>query len=166
MPRGVPKSKLVLTNPNKPPRVHQKKLAEHVQVQHLRRKAFELKIKGWSYRAIGKLLGKSGARIHQYVQAETRKIPQDAADEMIRHEIERYDMMLKGVLPAARKGDPKAILAAVRIGERRARLLGLDAPEKQTVDLKVDADARVELLEKLNGIASRLATPSGAQSSD
>jgi hypothetical protein len=40
-------------------------------------------------------------------------------------------MMLKAVSPRAMRGDVKAIGAALRISERRAKLLGLDAPVRK-----------------------------------
>ena len=46
-------------------------------------------------------------------------------------ELRRLDMMLKAVSPRAMRGDVKAIGAALRISERRAKLLGLDAPVRK-----------------------------------
>lgn len=45
-------------------------------------------------------------------------------------ELQRCDAMTQGLWPDVEKGDPKAVLAAVRVSERRARLIGLDAPAK------------------------------------
>jgi hypothetical protein len=36
--------------------------------------------------------------------------------------------MTQGLWPAVQKGEPRAVAATVRVCERRARLLGLDAP--------------------------------------
>ena len=42
----------------------------------------------------------------------------------------RLERMLQAVWPLAEKGDPKAIDSAVKILEREAKLLGLDAPTR------------------------------------
>src|SRR5262245_39834982 len=43
-------------------------------------------------------------------------------------EARRLDTWTLALAPGIRTGDPRAIGAAVRLSERRARLLGLDAP--------------------------------------
>ena len=43
-------------------------------------------------------------------------------------EARRLDQLQLALVPGIKVGDPRAILAAVRIMERRARLFGLDAP--------------------------------------
>lgn len=58
---------------------------------------------------------------------------QEPAEDVRRMEIERLDRMLNAMWEKIDEGDEKAITAGLKVMERRARLLGLDAPMK--VDL-------------------------------
>lgn len=59
---------------------------------------------------------------------------QEPADELRSLELERLDRLLLGVWSQAAKGNQGAVDRALKIMERRARLLGLDAPTKQALD--------------------------------
>lgn len=58
-------------------------------------------------------------------------------DQLRAIEEARYDGYLAALQPDVERGDEKAINAALRVAERRARLLGLDAPVKIGVDATV-----------------------------
>jgi hypothetical protein len=62
-----------------------------------------------------------------------RNVPALAADDLRRLEAERLDALTAALAPAIAKGDPRSIEAAVRISERRAKLLGLDAPNTHRI---------------------------------
>ncbi|WP_133512319.1 hypothetical protein [Candidatus Thiosymbion oneisti] len=49
---------------------------------------------------------------------------------MVQLEFDRYDYLLQMPAPEIEKGCVPAILAALKISERRCKLLGLDAPAK------------------------------------
>lgn len=59
---------------------------------------------------------------------------------------ERADALLAAVWPAARAGDTKAVLAALRVLERQAKALGTDAVEPVKVTLERRLDLEGELL--------------------
>ena len=73
------------------------------------------------------------------------KMYQRAAERMVRPHLEEYrDIQLDrlerlhmAVWPRAKDGDIRAIDAALRIGDREAKLLGLDAPTKITAEVTV-----------------------------
>ena len=93
--------------------------------------ALELRRAGMAYAAIGQRLGISKSRAHALVQLgfeETRKQITSSADEVKVEELSRLDGMLMKVYPKAAKGELQAIDRVLKIAERRARLLGLDAP--------------------------------------
>ena len=60
----------------------------------------------------------------------------EAANELRRLELERLDRMLSAMDSQVDHGDPTAINTALRIAERRARLLGLDAPAKTELGIR------------------------------
>lgn len=99
-------------------------------------KALQYRRLGLSYADIGKQLGISNSTAYEYVSKaleETRKLASDTAEEVKQLELERLDKMLLGCIDGAYKGNLKNIETVLRIQERRAKYLGLDAAGK--VDL-------------------------------
>jgi len=98
------------------------------------RQALELRRAGLGYEAIGAQLGLKKSQTHRLVQAglaECRAQVTANADELRSEELSRLDGMLQGLWPRARKGEVSAVDRVLKIAERRAKLLGLDAPEKR-----------------------------------
>lgn len=58
----------------------------------------------------------------------------EGVEALVEMEVQRLDEMLKGVFPAAKTGDPKAISKVLDIMERRAELLGLDEAEEYLIE--------------------------------
>lgn len=101
-----------------------------------RLKAFDLRKRGYSYRAIGKALGVSEAQSHRDIQRVMRqleKLELEAASQYRQMELERLNDLLKSVYSAALDGDISAVQTALKISESRRKLLGLDSPERSEV---------------------------------
>jgi hypothetical protein len=101
-------------------------------LQH-RAQALELRRAGHTYAAIGEQLGLSKAMAFKLVRQgmeEGRIAIGKAADQLRAEELSRLDGMLEAVWPKASKGELAAVDRVLKIGERRARLLGLDAPSQ------------------------------------
>lgn len=93
--------------------------------------AFELRAQGLTYRAIAAELGCAPATAFQAVEAGARLILREhGADQEIAMMILRLDEMELALRPKVLAGDTNAITAALRVQQRRARLLGLDAPAR------------------------------------
>jgi hypothetical protein len=95
--------------------------------------ALGLRKAGLSYAAIGKEIGVCRQRAYQLVVEAMDAMRAECAEEAeaVRViELERLDALWVGNYPAAVSGDSSAINSALKIMERRARLLGLDAPTK------------------------------------
>ena len=89
--------------------------------------------------------GKSGA--YKAVMSALRKTLQEPADELRTLEVERLDAMLNALWPtiiAQGRGTPRAVEAALKVMDRRAALLGLDAPkvveDHRTVQIEIMAE--------------------------
>ena len=98
------------------------------------RQALELRRAGLGYEAIGAQLGLGKSQAHRLVKRaleEARAQVTANADELRSEELSRLDGMLQGLWPRARKGEVSAVDRVLKIAERRAKLLGLDAPEKR-----------------------------------
>lgn len=64
-----------------------------------------------------------------------KRTMQQPADEIREQELDRIDRLQLAAWPNAMKGNERAILAIVRLMERRAKLLGLDAPTRIQQDV-------------------------------
>jgi len=100
----------------------------------LETRATELRLAGKSFRTIARELGCTPSGAHGAVsRALDRTL--SSANEHAAHlrevELARLDAMLTGLWDRAISGDVPAVNAALRIAERRSRLLGLDAPERR-----------------------------------
>jgi hypothetical protein len=97
--------------------------------------ALELRKAGASYDQIAAQLGyaqKSGA--HHAVKralSSVLKRRDETAEEMRELELERLDTIQLGIWAQARQGNFQAIDRILRVMERRAAMLGLDAPRRQ-----------------------------------
>lgn len=96
-------------------------------------KALELRRMGMGYAEIAHTLACSVSTAHGYIKtamAEAKaQVSADAAD-LKAEEISRLDGMLRGLWADARKGNHGAVDRVLKIMERRAKMLGLDAPVK------------------------------------
>jgi len=98
--------------------------------------ALELRKAGYSYQAIGEVMGVTAQRIHAMVMRELVDINETLAEarESVRQmELERLDKMLAALDRGICDGQADAITTALRISAQRCKLLGLDAPAKVEV---------------------------------
>jgi hypothetical protein len=112
-------------------------------VRERQRQALELRLAGDTYQSIADTLACSKHRAHSLVQAALDAVVQEPAEKVRLMELERLDRLYAAASPSAERGDPVMIAACLRIQERRARLLGLDAPEP--VQTNTDSIAVVDV---------------------
>lgn len=94
-------------------------------------KALELRKEGETFEAIAQKAGyKSKQAAWDAVRRALAEVIREPAEELIRLDLERLDAMWGVNYLNAQGGDPVALQACLKIMERRARLLGLDAPQK------------------------------------
>jgi hypothetical protein len=95
------------------------------------RQALELRKGGASFPEIAKALGYSGpAGAYQAVMSALRRTLKEPAEEVRTLEVARLDAMLLALWTQVKQGNQGAIDKALKVEERRAKLLGLDAPAK------------------------------------
>ena len=104
-------------------------------------------------------MGLALSNAHKAVQQAIADIPKELAEDVRLLELERLDRMLAGMWPKAIAGDPKAVAAAVKIMDRRAKYLGIDAPVRTELTGKDGGPIETksgydDLLTKLARIAS------------
>lgn len=94
------------------------------------REALELRKAGASYDQIAQRLDVSRDTARAIVMRALENLNtacEESADEIRRLEVERIDTLLLGLWDKARKGDVAAVDRVLRLQDRRAKLLGLDA---------------------------------------
>lgn len=135
--------------PRRPPANH--RAAHQVPVTERRRAAVQLRIEGKSWQQIADLLGydsKGGAC--KDVSRALQKAVTDLAlplEEYRQLELDRLDAMQEALWPKVLDADTRAIDTALRLMDRRAKLLGLDAPTRTEGVLSLDViDASIAAL--------------------
>jgi hypothetical protein len=106
-------------------------LTEQVRAHERHLRALELRKAGVTYETIAGQLGyanASGAR--KAVASALKATLREPAEELRTLELARLDAMALALWCRVQDGDEKAIDRVLRIMERRARLLGLDAAAK------------------------------------
>ena len=90
-------------------------------------KAIELRKSGATFKKIGDHFGISAQSAHEMVTKGLKATLAEPAAELRALAVERLDHMLAAIWKAASNGDLRAQAMVLRIEERRATLLGLDA---------------------------------------
>lgn len=121
-------------------------------------RAVEMRLAGHTYAQIGAACGVVPQQAHQAVTRyleDTRAVAREHAEDIRRLELDRLDRILAAIGPLAEGGDLAAVDRVLRIQERRASLLGLDAPKAQLVAV----DARPDTVRALMALVA----PAGSQ---
>jgi hypothetical protein len=111
---------------------------EEFELLEKERKVVELRHMGITYEVIAKQVGyasPSGA-FHAYERALAR-YPKETVEKKRELAESRLERLLAGVWTKALRGETTAIMATLKIFERQAKLMGLDAPQKIETDLTV-----------------------------
>ena len=124
--------------------------------------ALALRAEGLSYQKIGDRMGVARATAYKWVNRALdrllERLPEEAA-RVRRLELERLDAMQRALWDQAMGGDVKAINTILRIMERRAKLLALDAPERQDLHMTGGVDFSQGVTpENVHYLAARIMT--------
>lgn len=122
------------------------------------KQALEYRKAGLAYAAIAERLGYRDRRTAwQAVHNALMKTLREPADEVRALEVERLDALYLQMFSRAMKGDYGAVDRCIKISERRAKLLGLDAPVKVAPTSPDGSEeygaAKDTLLRKLSALA-------------
>lgn len=149
-------------------RSHPKGELERVAEKHAM--ALELRKQGLTFREIAARMGISLKSAHDCVEAELLELREKTVLDAVavrEIDLERCDVMLKGLWPKIKKGDPAAVGAGVRVLDRRARLLGHDAPQKTELvgalaAITPEAAARMseaDIAARVQALVTRISNP-------
>ncbi|MBP8128480.1 MAG: helix-turn-helix domain-containing protein [Candidatus Hydrogenedentes bacterium] len=113
--------------------MHSRQSPTRVTAAARRAEALRLRAAGKPYREIARVLGIGEASAWKLVKREFDRLnaaTRETAHQVRQLELDRLDALHEALWPSAKSGNTQAIFAALRIMERRAKLLGLDAPTK------------------------------------
>lgn len=128
---------------------------DDLDLAHRTRKALTLRLQGLTFREVAEQVGVSVATAHKYVTRALADIPKGEADTLRALECERLDALQAAYWDAALAGNLDAADRVLRIIDRRARLLGLDAPQRMEMNTgDVDLDATVSKLITVAGLVA------------
>lgn len=85
-----------------------------------------LRLAGASIRSIAEKLKIPKSTVQRYAEQAINEVKREPAELVVDMELQRLDALLLGVWKDAVTGDTKAISAALRIMERRAKYMNLD----------------------------------------
>jgi hypothetical protein len=132
-----------------------------------RRAAVELRIAGKSWQEIADLLhydSKASActDVRRALEKAVAKlnVPLEAHRQL---ELDRLDAMQNALWDKVLAGDTKAIDTSLRLMDRRAKLLGLDAPQRHELTLESIDAALADVEEQLAAARSQAAEAAGAE---
>jgi hypothetical protein len=115
------------------------RLASKVTSLERKLQALELRKAGASYRTIAERLGYASASgAHKAVASALKATLREPAGEVRTLELERLDAALLAIWRRVQNGDDRAIDRLLRIMERRARMLGLDATPATKVSFTIE----------------------------
>jgi hypothetical protein len=128
--------------------------------QHEQR-ALALRLDGWSITSIAEDIGLSRGGTHKALTRALERLAVEnrhAAATLRDIELARMDKLLEAAMPLATapngEADVRAMLVIIKIGERRAKLLGLDVPEP--IQITVDLPSLSEIMQRAESIERRL----------
>lgn len=147
--------KLTLIKPSTPRRGKQTQISLNARMNEKR--AIDLRQAGMTYAEIGEALGVTEKAAYEYVQRVLALTAQNRenADEVRELELGRLDKMQSRLWNRVLAGDHNADYLILKIMDRRARMLGLDAPQRTEITgadggpIEVSLDARAALAAQL-----------------
>jgi hypothetical protein len=141
--------------------------AQQAKTADRRRQAVELRVEGKSWQEIADRLGYDSRgsaatavrRALEQAVAELN-VPLEAHRQL---ELDRLDAMQNALWDKVLAGDTKAIDTTLRLMDRRAKLLGLDAPQRHELTLESIDAALADVEEQLAVARSQAAEAAGAE---
>lgn len=131
------------------------KTRKQMEREEERKKALQLRLAGATYAEIGEAMGCGTSAARMRIRGALSDICAEERSQLRSIEVARLDRLQRSCWTAALAGDLAAIDRSVKIIDRRAKLLGLDAPQQLEVASTMDVD--------LDGTAAKIMELARAQ---
>lgn len=129
--------------------------------------AYDLRIRGFSYRQIAAELGISVGTAHRWVAEVVAVVVLPNVDEIRKQEVDRLMRYLERLDARIEEGDDKAISIAIKVSERLTKMLGVDMPtvsvveNREVSELDLDIRRLIEAQNASNAAAKDIAAKKG-----
>ena len=130
-------------------------------------RAYELRLKGRTYREIGEALGVSHVSARKWVTEHLESVTLPLVDEVRKQEVDRLTRYLDRLDERVEEGDDKAIGLAIKISESLRKLLGVDVPvvsiteHVEVTSMDLDIRALIDQQNAANARAKQIAANKG-----
>lgn len=146
-------------------RARQKHTATALTAAKRRAEALRLREQGLSFQEIADRLGLAVSTVFETIQVGFRELREQAAEsaeQIVSTEITRLDKMLAYLWPSIENGSTRAISTALKISERRMKILGLEREKLEMSGpgggpIEVDSSAYERIKAKLAKYRENLA---------
>lgn len=118
-----------------------------------RDRALSLRLTGATYQAIADAMGVNKSTVKRWIDAAIDGVDKENAKQLVALENERLNRAMRAIWPKVIDGQLGAVDRLVKLSERRARLNGLDAPQK--VDLGVPEVDLAQVAKEIEDMARR-----------
>jgi hypothetical protein len=130
------------------------------QVQAERRaQVMTLRLAGLPFNQIGAQLDPpvSAQRAHQLYLDALARVVKEPAEDVLKADLERLDLLWRAMLTRAAAGSARHAEVALRVLERRARMLGLDAPTRTVAKVSFTDDEEAQLDREIEALLAAAA---------
>jgi transposase len=103
------------------------------QEQDRKNQAYDLRLKGLSYRQIASRMGVSVGTAHRWVNEYLEAVTLPMVEQVRKQEVDRLMRYLERLDERIDDGDDKAISIALKISERLCKMLGADMPTQHEI---------------------------------
>lgn len=104
------------------------------QLQDRRNKAYDMRLKGMTFRQIGAAMGVSHVTAQKWIKDYLAEVTLPLVDEVRKQEVDRLTRYLEALDARIDDGDDKAIALAIKVSERLCKMLGADMPQQIQVE--------------------------------
>jgi DNA-binding CsgD family transcriptional regulator len=137
--------------------VRTRPIKQEAQLTERQERVADMLLHRMTQRQIAKVIGVSQTTIHKDI-IKIRKFWQQEMSKSyeahVSEEIAKLDQLDAALADGIRRGDWKAIDTSIRLRDRKARLMGLDMPQKTEVHISIEA-----LDEKIKELEAKAAVP-------
>lgn len=117
-----------------------------IKREERKREALEYRKQGYTYAQIGTEMGMDPAEVFRLVDEGIKEIAQEAAEELLKLELDRLDSLLAAHYATATEADIASGDFVLKIMAHRAKLLGLNAAERVAHEGKVGIEHSGEVV--------------------
>jgi len=109
-------------------------MANDTQRQDQINRAYDMRLRGKTYRQIGAALGVSHVTAYKWVTEYLSSVTLPLVDEVRKQEVDRMLRYLEVLDARIDEGDDKAVSLAIKVSERLCKMLGADMPTQVQVE--------------------------------